>query len=355
MSLIKIDAVVDYVKTIDLGFPEVEEVVQLEGGYVNYIYRVKFRVEWRSQKSVVLKYTSDHMRLFTQMKMDSSRQEYEYEGLKLLKENLPADYVAQIPKVLHYDETNRVIIMQDLGDLLSLKQRIIQNLNSSSSQAKEIGRGLAQFLLFVHSFPTSTQILKTFQHDLGRRLATNGPSIIVERCRTLLNLTEDQIQIMSKAADLMIKSIFDANQQLTVGDFWTGNILVDSSGDKNLKLYVVDYEAMKIGVPELDVSQMIAEMYLAGRHYHTSDNLQLMIDEFLTTWMMDKQQETTEIRKEKKRMIMIGFGVHLMRFYSDWSTPESPDVNIKAVQLGADYVLDGSGDMVDSKKIFTFV
>lgn len=48
---------------------------------------------------------------------------------------------------------------------------------------------------------------------------------------------------------------------LTLGDFWTGNVLVASGSDITVSLYVVDLELAKPGTAEFDVGQMGAEMY----------------------------------------------------------------------------------------------
>ena len=50
-----------------------------------------------------------------------------------------------------------------------------------------------------------------------------------------------------------------------MGDFWPGNVLVTLDGEDIKSIQVVDWELAKTGIPELDVGQFLAEMYLICR------------------------------------------------------------------------------------------
>ena len=50
-----------------------------------------------------------------------------------------------------------------------------------------------------------------------------------------------------------------------MGDFWPGNVLVTLDGEDIKSIQVVDWELAKTGIPELDVGQFLAELYLICR------------------------------------------------------------------------------------------
>ena len=51
-----------------------------------------------------------------------------------------------------------------------------------------------------------------------------------------------------------------------MGDFWPGNMMVVLDGDRNLeRIYVLDWELSRTGLPGADIGQFCAEIHLLRR------------------------------------------------------------------------------------------
>ncbi|CAG8617461.1 4915_t:CDS:2 [Scutellospora calospora] len=99
---------------------------------------------------------------------------------------------------------------------------------------------------------------------------------------------------ISPAAEV---EVLTANEVWTIGDFWTGNVLVSSPDDQSVpKLTVLDFELAKPGTAAFDVGQMGAEM-LCLAHFRYAAAVAVRIGAHLFTIM--PRAWTAEYGEEK--------------------------------------------------------
>lgn len=187
------------------------------------------------------------------------QQGYEYAALALLSQPPFHHPGIRVPATYHFLKHHWLLLLEDLGPLPSVKSYLAPGL--STSQASTIGTILGSYLANIHN-NTSTNnatILSQFSgNETARTLSssfyfTQLPAIAAEH-----GYSGPHIQT---AADQAIHDINHGNEVLTLGDFWTGNVLIDPEA---LELYVIDLELAKPGTADFDIGQMAAEMYFVA-------------------------------------------------------------------------------------------
>ena len=111
-----------------------------------------------------------------------------------------------------------------------------------------------------------------------------------------------------------------ATTVITHGDLWPGNVMVslrrgaDGAIEALDKLYVIDWEVAKTGLPGFDLGQMCAEFYLIARfHPHRENSTNTLIKSFLSAY------KTTRGSAMDPRVAVGHIGAHLVAF-----TPRIP-------------------------------
>jgi thiamine kinase-like enzyme len=139
-----------------------------------------------------------------------------------------------------------------------------------------------------------------------------------------------------------IHAINTSHQTLTMGDFWTGNIIVclgDTNNDSQLSLervYVLDWELAKPGLAGLDVGQFCAEMHLLRR-------FSPLCDESVTTTLnafFEAYRNEFEVGVEIVKDAAVHVGAHLVAW-----TPRVPwggkERTRDVVNEGVEYLVEG--------------
>ncbi|EEB96448.1 hypothetical protein MPER_04420 [Moniliophthora perniciosa FA553] len=78
---------------------------------------------------------------------------------------------------------------------------------------------------------------------------------------------EEEKKVLEEVAKTVIEGIMSAEENFVMGDFWPGNILLDSESDEIRRIFVIDWELAKPGLQGLDVGQFCAEVDLLRRFY----------------------------------------------------------------------------------------
>ena len=134
--------------------------------------------------------------------------------------------------------------------------------------------------------------------------------------------------------------VLHSNDVLTLGDFWTGNVLVDhGEAEHELKLTVLDFELSKPGTAEFDVGQMAAEMYCLSA-FRDQERGSALLDSFLKAYRQSRNVDAAKVA--------IRIGAHLFVIMpSAWSTEASQDKIEDALAIGAELVRIGVEKDVD--------
>lgn len=225
---------------------------------------------------------------------------------------LPVDALARAPTLHHYDPEAHVLIMEDRGaDAHTLKQLIKDNLLDVPA-CQVIGHALGTFLATVHrectkdvalmreldgnaemkklsAFATYGRLVSTLT---GERKGHAGESLFDPPL--LESLPGGCVQTVEEIAQETAQAIVgaDAGSVFTMGDFWTGNIVVRTRTDTDTdtgamtveRIFVIDWELTKPGLPFLDFGQFVAEMHTLRRFHESSAPCLRVVDAALTAY-----------------------------------------------------------------------
>ena len=258
-------------------------------------------------------------------------QRLEVEALRLAR-NIPRlddDNIVTAPAVRFFDEEAHVLIIDDAGsDTRTLKEMLI-NETLPGPLLEDIGAALGRFLSHIHGWNEHPDVdLSLFaNNEVGKRISafatydrlvstlTGGDNIphLQDPC---LEVTEEKLTIVSNLAETRTKEICSSTVVMTHGDFWPGNIMVslrrgaDGKIEALDKLYVIDWELAKTGLPALDLGQLCAELYLIARfHPHREESAKTTIRSFLSAY---KQTQSTAMGTSTARVALGHIGAHLV-------------------------------------------
>ena len=200
-----------------------------------------------------------------------------------MREILPPKSLAQVPIIYHHDDANAVIIMEDAGrDAVNLKELLKRPNPPSTVTGVVIGRVLGEFIAKLHAWGMTDQGRESMDffdgHPQARNIcawATYGRLLdtIVGKSEPIplihdppLGVTLEELDKISRFAQGRAEEMRNSRETMTMGDFWTGNVLVDlyrsDDGSEELRrLLVVDWEVTRPGVAAFDVGQFQAEVH----------------------------------------------------------------------------------------------
>ena len=101
--------------------------------------------------------------------VDPPRQTFEVEAMTRVRLGLPQNLFVKVPKILHFDVYNDLIIMEDCGaDVITLRELLCSGSACSTTLAETIGTAVGDFIALVHerSRRNPDGILDTFDKCL---------------------------------------------------------------------------------------------------------------------------------------------------------------------------------------------
>ena len=165
-----------------------------------------------------------------------------------------------MPRLLHEDHSRHVLIIEDLGDdLILVDEWLVPSKANrhcpSPDLCQSVGERLGSFLACIHRLDVSKSVLRSFDNPdvlefVGREVVGKAG----EHLKQYLSLQKDE-------ADAMIATIKDdyefINQQsrgmFSIGDLWTGSILVSQDGKR---IALIDFEFAGEGKALHDMAQL---------------------------------------------------------------------------------------------------
>ncbi|KAG5652930.1 hypothetical protein H0H81_003073 [Sphagnurus paluster] len=302
-------------------------VTSLSGGTGNFAYRIHLSAPFEGQETLVLKHAEPYIKNLVSFAFSLKRQTFEYEAMTRIKEWLPADSLVTVPTIYHFDRELHVLIMEDCGPsgvptlkdfLCKSEPSILQNL------ADKIGASLGRFLGEMHTWS------RTDPRGLLGLFAGNTQALHISAWvthgRTVQTLTEDlppaladppievsaaDLDVLRKAANEMSAAITAARDVFVMGDFWPGNIMVKLDAEQNLeRLYILDWELAKPGVPGVEIGQFCAEVDLVRRFVpSTKDAVKKVLETFLHAYAQECGANV-----KMARDALIHWGTHMVVF-----------------------------------------
>ncbi len=163
-----------------------------------------------------------------------------------------------IPKLLYMDIEQHVLVLEDLGsDLVILDEWLAPRPHSGrvepgSASCNSVAARVGIFMAALHTLDVSAEVLDTFVNPATSDLVKNE---IVGNIRNQL----EQFQPLDWDADEVSSAIRTQFEEkggkdvFSIGDFWTGSILVNADGSN---ICIVDWEFAGAGKPLQDMTQL---------------------------------------------------------------------------------------------------
>lgn len=256
MDLTTDQGIKSYLTTTPGLYPTCHKIDRLPEGFGGFVYRAHLG-ESSSSSSVIVKHVQPNAARAQAWKLDQTRLEFEYKALQLLAQAQfqAGDGGVRPPQCLHFDRDNWVLILEDAGDLPTLKSWL-QPGKITTEDAQTLGRNLGHYLATIHETSTNQPaLLSDFTgNETAKSLSSQLYFGMLPSAAAQHGFEGEHIQ---KAAEQGKADVLKGTECLTLGDFWTGNVLVSNPKE----LYVLDFELTKPGTPDFDIGQMAAEMY----------------------------------------------------------------------------------------------
>ncbi|KAI6008387.1 kinase-like domain-containing protein [Pisolithus orientalis] len=288
----------------------------LKGGYSAFTYRIHLRTPIDRRSTFVLKYTPSYAAASIGERhtdaafcgTSGAEQKFEAEAFRLSRQLSirSGEITVEVPALRLYDEEKHVMIVDDAGtDARTLKEILI-NESLPTALLQEMGTALGYFLSHLHglsechdvdlSLFTNNEVGKmiTAWMTYSRTVSTlTGKDEIPALSNPPLEISGEKLAAFSKLVEIRSREIHSStgSDVMTHGDFWPGNIMVclrrgaNGTVEAVEKLYVVDWEVAKMGLPGLDLGQLCAELYLISRFYpRRKESAEAVITSFLSTY-----------------------------------------------------------------------
>jgi 5-methylthioribose kinase len=316
MTTERVDAAVSSFLETALPGEKLEIQDRLVDGTANFLYRVKSST---SGKTYIIKHAEPFIKNNPTVQFPTNRMDFEAGVLMKLPAVLLLDDVVQPVHVFKYDTENHNLLMSDGGP---------RNLKAAYSNpkldVKLVGQMLGSWLARFHQ---STKDLGIGDHALAKMIYRWSYNHLAE--------AQKEFGLDSKLGE-EINAEFGAklatdDGMLCHGDFWTGNIIVDTETDQ-LKLTVVDWEMTRMGNGMTDVGQFAAESWLLDRFQGGRGILGAFLQGYKST--------KDEISESDLQRIVIHFATHISYWPTrvDWGTKEE---TTELVKVGYEYLKRG--------------
>lgn len=333
MDLTTDEGIQSYLTTTPGLYPTCHKIDRLPEGFGGFVYRAHLG-ESSSPSSVIVKHVQPYAARAQSWKLDQTRLEFEYKALQVLAraEFQGGGGVVRPPGCLHFDRDNWVIILEDAGDLLTLKSWL-QPDKITIEDAQTVGVNLGQYLAIVHEASTrQPDLLSDFTgNETAKTLSSQLYFGMLPSAAAQHGFEGEHIQ---KAADQGKANVLEGFECLTLGDFWTGNVLVSNAKE----LFVLDFELTKPGTPDFDVGQMAAEMYCLAC-FRDAELGNALLKAFLKWYEEGRKQG---VSMELVAKVAIRIGAHLMVMMpTAWSvrSEEASEEQVKEQLKVADRLL----------------
>ncbi|QGU94366.1 S-methyl-5-thioribose kinase [Clostridium bovifaecis] len=244
------------------------ECKEIGDGNLNYVFKI---VDAKSNKSMILKHSSEDTRAKSGRKLNTDRNILECKILQLYNKYCPQF----APEIYMYDEVMNCYAMEDLSKYTIMRTALLQN-KTFSHFADNITTFMVNTLLpttdVVLNHKQKKQLVKRHINpdlcDISEQLVFTDPfgnfsgeNIVLDLMKEFVqeNLYDD-VKLRLEAAKLKFNFMNNA-QALLHGDLHTGSIFINEDDIK-----VIDPEFAFYGPIGYDVGNVIANLFLAWGH-----------------------------------------------------------------------------------------
>ena len=364
----------------------------LTGGLINAAARASFTPPVdltrfghpQSVSSVVLKYAPPYIANTPSVPLSTIRQDIEARALVLLDPNSGSPLSAsslftkypniKIPRFIHHDDEEHVLIMTDLGSVITIDEWLTQESPPFSEDIERIATDLGRFLgeFAIETSNPSVELLSLLQLPSNSALLHQFDGYSEENLKDVLQDVPD-IDVLTKRVEDAARDFRKRDSCLGMVDLWRKNIVVDS--DKNLCL--LDWEVFGWSNASCELSLLGAFIHLfiyrsistkinyyfsrtvQSMHWillksSTTDAAKNLTNKFISTMLQNYGQGRADTPSPHfRRQALIFYGREIISL-TKWNADEFDDkMKERALELGLAY-LRAAGASVDTMDMSIF-
>jgi 5-methylthioribose kinase len=251
-------------------FVQTEEPKELEGGNLNYVWRLQ-----GEQQNLVIKIAPPYIAANPDVPLSPDRINFEAKALQLFRKENPLHSIQsnriRPPEIVLFDPGRHLLIMEDIGTQPHLGEIDINALNISN-----FGSMLGRFIGNIHR--------ETYQNEVIKQ-GFNNADIQQTRKKVQYNPTADYLQetgasdgdsnLISRKTKALGQALLEPGKCLVVGDLWPPSLVIDQD-----KIRIIDWEFVHFGRPLQDVAHFAAHCWMQT---HISSS-QMKSDAFKKIW-----------------------------------------------------------------------
>ncbi|KAK7935393.1 kinase-like domain-containing protein [Apiospora marii] len=271
-----------------------KSLVPLSGGTANFIYLADLAQPHDGVAQVLVKHSEGFLASNPGFQLTTSRCHIEDVCLRTLSSSSVdpstspshdgSRYVVRTPKHYPFPQDPNTQVQEYLPKGTNLKAYALEHWSAPPSspaaespdvqqqaQARQLGRSLGRWLRAFHD--NSSELHP--RDEMREAVAANGVmqglkytinfQWLLDRAAQFPDILTEAVPVFEEVKEMAAAEIRDTGRlQVIHGDFWTGNILLPNSPihqNTQIPVFVVDWEMAQLGVPSLDLGQMLAEMY----------------------------------------------------------------------------------------------
>ncbi|GJJ10091.1 hypothetical protein Clacol_004317 [Clathrus columnatus] len=334
-------------------------VTSLTGGFTNFTYRVTLQKPFFDSSTspgalistVVLKHAKPYIASVRTYSASAERQDYEALAYREVPTIVSPFTNVSLPKIYFQDQDNYVIIMYDCGESCITLKDYLKFHSVPLEAARRIGNSLGRFIGELHvashkSRPADSPgvLIKHKFEEVPQKFDVFGffHGIIT---RDLPRTTERYDEIIALLGNMHDKIKY-SKEVLVMGDFSTGNMLIDGNSLEHLS--IIDWETARSSLAGLDVSRLLAEVYTIAKFHPSS---RCAVNELISTFIASyKSVVTSETNarnfNEIVKVVAFNVGVHLIVITPmekpEWGSDEEVG---EIVAEGISFLLNAEDDM----------
>ncbi|KAL9190601.1 hypothetical protein ACHAXT_000307 [Thalassiosira profunda] len=273
------ETVVDYVAAhaADIGVfaPDATLTAEaIQGGNVNFAFCVKSS----DGKSVFVKQAPEYVAVFGPdgLPLTSDRIQKEVAILKLWSSILGDEADEFLPKLYHFDDANKVFVMEFLEGFVLLDHHLVNSPAQSCdmSMAAQLGEFMAKTHLATHSSKVSAERAAELTKDYENRalrdiqlefVFTKAYQEVSQQTSSKFTVDDEFLGEVNALKSRYNGESGEGNLALCHGDLHPGSVMVKVAGDKS-EVRVIDPEFTVYGPPGLDVGSLLSGYVLAAVH-----------------------------------------------------------------------------------------
>ncbi|KIM42772.1 hypothetical protein M413DRAFT_123435 [Hebeloma cylindrosporum] len=245
-----------------------------------------------------------------------------------------------IPRYIWHDAKNNVIWIEDLGQMKTLSQILLQDsdpaLETTHIQefAAVLGRFLSELFQATANPPepwithaTSTDSLSLYHYLTG---------LVLKNCREFGDITEAEAVVLSERAGRALRAKAEAEDVcLGMVDFWPGNILVELGAFGRCGL--IDWEYFRLTSASSELGMLLAHLHVhllntPSSATATQSNLRLFAKSTFRAYAQSQPQQVAS--NGFKRALLISHGREMVNSVSQYEEDLTKESKRKVVAAG---------------------